>query len=248
MIAARRRAEDRMDDVTSDRRRGGSSKLAAAIRRARIEEAERSDVLTVLRGVEIARLEMLYEATRPVLEQVPEHVDLFDAGLAPGERPRLYIDMIGFVEMARDRRTYRFLQDTRHGRITIAESDDLETMTDAVAGYVARRLVEREKALAADKTIEEVVEQYLDDVAAAGQPDVALRPRGERPSRRQGPPTRSLVRPARRSGFGRLMIAAVIHIVEYLGVLTFLALLVGGGFFAYHLVLSWLAGSPRLPG
>jgi hypothetical protein len=241
-----------MDEVTADHRRGASSRLASAIRRARIEEAERSDVLTVLRGVEIARLEMLYEAARPVLEQVPEHVDLFDAGVVPGERPRLYIDMIGFVEMGRDRRTYRFLQDTRHGRIEIAESDRLDTMTDALAGYIARRLVEREKALAADKTIEEVVKQYLGDVAAAVHPDGGVSidriRRADRPGTGDALPARSLIRPAKWPGFGRLLVAAVIHIVEYLGVLTFLALLIAGGFFVYHLALPWLAAHYAWPG
>jgi len=35
-----------------------------------------------------------------VIDQAPKGVDLFDAGIAYGEQPRLFIDMIGFVEMA----------------------------------------------------------------------------------------------------------------------------------------------------
>src|SRR6185312_8581617 len=70
--------------------------------------------------------------------------------LAYGERPRLFIDMIGFVEMAHDRRVYRFQQDTRHGRALIAQSDRVERMVEAIADYIARRLVERERALASD--------------------------------------------------------------------------------------------------
>ena len=64
--------------------------------------------------------------------------------------PRLFIDVIGFVEMSRDRRGYRFLQDTRHGRIVIAETDKVETMVEAITAYMAHRLIEREKALAVD--------------------------------------------------------------------------------------------------
>src|SRR5260221_9637847 len=165
-MASLRHSEVRVDEVTADHLRGASPSLTGAIRRARVEEAERSDALAELRGAEIARLEMLQDAIRPVLEQVPDHIDLFDTGIVPGERPRLFIDMIGFVEMGRDRKTYRFLQDTRHGRVAMAESERLETMTHAVAGYIARRLVEREKALAADATVEDVVRQYLRDVAA----------------------------------------------------------------------------------
>jgi hypothetical protein len=124
--------------------------LKGAVRRARIENAERSDVIGELRGAEIARLEMLQEQLAPVLAQVPRECDLFDVALVPSEHPRLFVDMIGFVEMGRDRRLYRFLQDTRHGRITLCETEQLDKMVEAVTNYIAQRLIERERALAAD--------------------------------------------------------------------------------------------------
>ena len=138
-----------MDDKRADHLRVAAPSLTAALRRARVEEAERSDVIDDLRGAELARLEALQEALAPVLAQVPDNVDLFDTGIVPGEKPRLFIDMIAFIDMGRDRRGYRFVQDTRHGRVTIAESERVDTMVDAVTGYIARRLVERDKAQAA---------------------------------------------------------------------------------------------------
>ena len=127
-----------------------AANLNESIRKARIEQAERSDVVAELRGAELARLEMLKDALQPVLAQVPDDVDMFDVGIMPGVRPRLFIDMIGFVEMGRDRRTYRFLQDRRHGRVTLLESERLDKTIDAVTDYIARRLIEREKAMAVD--------------------------------------------------------------------------------------------------
>lgn len=124
--------------------------LAGALRRARLENAEQSAAISDLRAAETARLEILGEALAPVLAQVPKDCDIFDAGLAPGERPRLFIDQIGFVEMDRDRRTYRFLQDTRHGRVALRESDDVEELVETITSYIAHRLIEREKALAID--------------------------------------------------------------------------------------------------
>ena len=85
--------------------------LSAAIRAARVEVADRAQALGDLRDAELARLELLREMLEPVLAQVPPEVDLFDAGLVPGEHPRLFIDMVAFVEMGRDRRTYRLVQD-----------------------------------------------------------------------------------------------------------------------------------------
>lgn len=135
--------------------------LTESMRRARIEAAEQAQVTADLRNGEIARLEMLAEAVRPMLAQLPKELDLFDLGVTAGERPRLFVDMIGFVEMARDRRTYRLLQDTRHGRLTLAQSERLEEMAQAIADYVARRLIEREKALAADMTVEEAADRLV---------------------------------------------------------------------------------------
>jgi hypothetical protein len=126
----------------------GTPDLRAAVRRARLEDAERSSVAAELRGAEFARLEMLDEVLQPVFAQLPREADLFDQGLVPGEKPRLFVDMIAFVEMARDRRTFRFLQDTRSGRLLLAESDKVDAIADAVTAYLGRRLVEREKALA----------------------------------------------------------------------------------------------------
>jgi hypothetical protein len=124
--------------------------LASALRRARAESAEHSAAVAEVRLAEIGRLELLAEALAPVLAQTPEECDIFDVAVSPGARPRLFIDQIGFVEMETDRRTYRFLQDTRHGRILLKTADDIDTMVDAITDYIAHRLIEREKALAID--------------------------------------------------------------------------------------------------
>lgn len=137
-------------DASKDAAEPRTASLAAALRRARIESAEHSAAVADVRAAEIGRLEILADALAPVLLQTPEDCDIFDVAIAPGERPRLFIDQIGFVEIDRDRRTYRFLQDTRHGRITLRESANVDDMVDAVTDYIAHRLIEREKALAID--------------------------------------------------------------------------------------------------
>ena len=40
-------------------------------------------------------------------------------------------------------------QDTRHGRITLCESEQIDKMVEAVTNYIAQRLIEREQVLAA---------------------------------------------------------------------------------------------------
>jgi hypothetical protein len=124
-------------------------RLRDALRKARIEAADRTGVVVDLRDAEVARLEILNEALDPLFAQIPDRVDLFDRGVSQGETPRLWIDVVAHILMGRDKRVYRFVQDTRFGRIVIAESHDVPVIVDAVTDYVARRMVEREHALAA---------------------------------------------------------------------------------------------------
>jgi hypothetical protein len=127
------------------------SRLRDALRKARVDHAERTAVVVDLHDAEVARLELLSEALDPVFEEVPQGVDLFDRGISRGESPRLWIDAIAHVAMGRDKRVYRFLQDTRHGRKVLAESQNIPEIVDAVTKYLAQRLIEREHALAAEE-------------------------------------------------------------------------------------------------
>ncbi len=124
-------------------------RLRDALRQARIEAADRTGVVVDLRDAEVARLEILNEALDPLFAQIPNTIDLFDRGISQGETPRLWIDVVAHVLMGRDKRIYRFVQDTRFGRIVIAESHDIAAIVDAVTDYVARRMIEREHALVA---------------------------------------------------------------------------------------------------
>jgi hypothetical protein len=131
-------------------------RLRDALRQARIEAADRTGVVVDLRDAEVARLEILNEALDPLFAQVPDQVDLFDRGISQGDTPRLWIDVVAHVVMGRDKRIYRFVQDSRFGRIVIAESHDTARIVDAVTDYVARRMIEREHAMVASPMVETV--------------------------------------------------------------------------------------------
>ena len=103
-----------------------------------------------LRDADTARLELLNEALDPLFKDIPAEVELFDRGISRGDTPRLWIDVIAHIEMGRDKRQYRFVQDTRYGRAVLAESYEVADISAAVTRYVARRLIERERALADD--------------------------------------------------------------------------------------------------
>ena len=112
--------------------------------------AERSAVVVDLRDAELARLELLNEALDPLFKEIPPEVELFDRGISQGDVPRLWIDAIAHVAMGRDKRRYRFVQDTRYGRKVLAEANEIPDIVKAVTHYVALRMIERDKALAAE--------------------------------------------------------------------------------------------------
>jgi hypothetical protein len=124
-----------------------ASRLRDALHKARIEAADRTGVVVDLRDAELARLEILNEALNPLFAEIPAQVDLFDRGISQGDTPRLWIDAVAHIAMGRDKRIYRFVQDTRFGRTLLAESHDVPVMVDAITDYIARRMIEREQAL-----------------------------------------------------------------------------------------------------
>src|SRR3954467_4045086 len=110
--------------------------LKAAVRKTRIEIAEKSSVVVDLRDAEVARLELLNDALDPLFNETPPDVDLFDRGISRGDTPRLWLDAISHVAMARDKRRYRFVQDTRFGRKVLAESNEIGEIVQAITHYV----------------------------------------------------------------------------------------------------------------
>ena len=121
------------------------------MRQVRIESAERAGVVVDLRDAELARLEMLNEALDPLFAEIPPELELFDRGISRGDTPRLWIDVVAHVDMGRDKRRYRFLQDSRYGRKVLAESTEIPAMVEAITHYVASRMIDRERALAEDE-------------------------------------------------------------------------------------------------
>ena len=154
----------------------GRSRLRDAMRRARQSDAERNDVIVDLRETEIARLELLAENVEDVFDELPDSTDLFDGRVSHGNPPRLWIDVLAHVAMARNKRTYQFVQETRQGRKVVTETTSIDQMGDQITNYVAHRMLERERALLADPMPPVNLDDRADadpsaDVAAEGIDD-----------------------------------------------------------------------------
>lgn len=136
----------------TDRSKTGSPdrRLADVVRDVKIAAADRSDVVVDMRDADRARLEILADEIRPVIAEIDPADDRFDLGISAGQQPRLWIDAVAHVHMGKDRRIFRFVRDTRLGRVVLAESGDVRHVADAVTRYVAERIIERERVLSGD--------------------------------------------------------------------------------------------------
>jgi hypothetical protein len=120
-------------------------RLADAVREVKSAAADREDVVVDMREATRTRLELLAQELQPVFADVPEDDPAFDFAISSGQQPRLWIDAVAHVVMGPDRRTYRFLRDTRLGRVVLAESTEIKPVADQVTRYIAERMVERQR-------------------------------------------------------------------------------------------------------
>ncbi|MEM9573986.1 MAG: hypothetical protein AAF870_02010, partial [Pseudomonadota bacterium] len=124
------------------------NRLVEAVREIKIATAERSDVVVEMKEADRARLEILAQELESVFAEVPADDERFDFAISSGLQPRLWIDATAHVMMGKDRRQYRFVRDTRLGRVVLAESHQTGPIADSVTTYIAERIYERELALA----------------------------------------------------------------------------------------------------
>lgn len=141
-------------EVGDDRFGNGKvRRLSDAVRRVRIAESERTDAYADLHDGDRARLALLVEELDGVFAELPDEDPFFICEVAGSTPPRLWIDPTSHVVMGRDRRTYRFLKETRLGRLVLNESDDVTVTADAITDYIAERVIERERTLESDALV-----------------------------------------------------------------------------------------------
>ncbi|MEW9804545.1 hypothetical protein [Mesorhizobium marinum] len=135
------------DNAESQQWTAQERRLGEVLREVKNAAADREDVVVELREASRTRLELMAAELAPLFEQVPADIDLFDFTISSGLQPRLWIDAVSHVAMARDRRTYRFVRDTRAGRVVLAEDLSIKPVADQVARYIAERMIERERLM-----------------------------------------------------------------------------------------------------
>lgn len=122
--------------------------LDQAIRRARLAEAAHFDAIVDIRDAATLRLQVLLDTLRPVLTGRQDTAGFIELSLVPGYPPRLWVDLVSYVVMAPDARSYRFQRDTPGGHEVLFETPDRAEAVEKIVTYVAHRLVERHRVMA----------------------------------------------------------------------------------------------------
>lgn len=126
-------------------RPAASQSLREAIRKARLEEADRLDVTADRRDSEIARLELLRSELEPVFAEIPSGDDRFNLVLAPSRPARLWIDLFTYATVDEGSGVYLFVRNSENGRRTLYSSPNVADMADRITRYMAHEIVRRER-------------------------------------------------------------------------------------------------------
>jgi hypothetical protein len=133
------------ENAKSIARPAASHSLRDAIRKARLEEAERLDQSADRRDGEIARLELLKAELEAVFAELPPHDDRFNLVLVPSRPARLWIDLFTYAAIDDSSGAYLFLRNGENGRRTLFSSSNVADIADRITRYVAVEVVRRER-------------------------------------------------------------------------------------------------------
>jgi hypothetical protein len=137
------------ESVKTIARPAASRSLREAIRKARLEEAERLDLTADTRDGEIARLDLLKAELEAVFAELPAHDDRFNLALVPSRPARLWIDLFTYASIDDGSGAYVFVRNSENGRRTLFSSANIGEMADRITRYMAHEIVRRERLEAA---------------------------------------------------------------------------------------------------
>ncbi|MGD9501800.1 MAG: hypothetical protein AB7V40_04865 [Methyloceanibacter sp.] len=161
-----------MDESVKNLARPATSRsLREAIRKARVDEAERLERSADRRDGEIARLELLKAELETVFAELPHHDDRFNLVLVPSRPARLWIDLFTYAAVDDASGAYLFVRNGESGRRTLFSATNVTDIADRIMRYMAQEIVRRERQ-------ESALAESGRVVAASGEPRASVTPVG----------------------------------------------------------------------
>jgi hypothetical protein len=94
-----------------------------------------------------ARLDALRKKLKPLYDAIPQDVEGVDLGVVREDKPRLFLDMISFVDVSEDAKNLRLVKGGRNGPQVLHETADETALIARITDYIAERLIVRERLL-----------------------------------------------------------------------------------------------------
>jgi len=140
-------------------------KLDKAISEARQSQGMHFDARRDGLDAETLRLEVLRLELASLVKGRAEAEKFIDLKLFSGERPRLWIDLVSYVVMAPTPRHYQLMRDRQDSSEILFASDNRAEMVEVVTGYIANRILTRERQLPPDDSSGRKEEQKYSSAA-----------------------------------------------------------------------------------
>jgi hypothetical protein len=134
--------------------------LAEAMNKARLDQTTTDKSRAETRLTAAQRLDTLKAKLQPLYAAIPADVEGFELGTVHADKPRLFLDMLAFVEATPE--GFRLIQQTRKGRAVLNDSTSDAGMVESVTAYIARRLVQREQMLSTEEITPAKMEKPAD--------------------------------------------------------------------------------------
>jgi hypothetical protein len=130
-----------------------AAELEAALRAARHAEALHRESLSLISDAATLRLAVLKDELAAYVAGNKAARGFFALAILPGEKPRLWLDLVHWVEMAPDPRSYRLIGDRESGLESLLETRDRAEMVQFAKTWMAHRLVERARVQATPRAL-----------------------------------------------------------------------------------------------
>jgi hypothetical protein len=118
-----------------------TSGLGAAMRHVRAAEAAHFEAVAALSDARALRLQILKDELAAIIAASPEARRAFELALIPGDTPRLWLDLITFVVMEPDPKTYRLVQHGQSGREVLLETAERAEMVQQAKLLLAQKVI-----------------------------------------------------------------------------------------------------------
>ena len=128
----------------------------STLRQARAADAAHLEAVHAISDAASLRLQMLKDELAGIVAAAPQAREAFELALAPGDTPRLWIDLITSVVMEPDPKTYRLLRDG-HG---VFETADRAEMVQQVKLAMAHGIIARKRRAAVRGLTDGASERY----------------------------------------------------------------------------------------